>query len=99
MTKKSILKKLKSVIDPELGVSIVDLGLVYNISVKNGIVNILMTTTTPACPLVGRIEEEIQKALRKDPRIKKLNITLTFNPPWNIDRISKIGKEKLGILK
>lgn len=68
MTKEDILNKLKEVIDPELGVNIVDLGLVYNVSVSGSDVKVLMTLTSPGCPLAAVIDGKVRE---KNRRIKR----------------------------
>ena len=85
--------------DPELGVSLVDLGLIYDVTVhKDGVVDILMTLTTMGCPLFGMIEGEIAKAVGAVPGVTKVNIELTFEPPWSADRMSESAKIELGFL-
>lgn len=99
VTKKAIQEKLELVLDPEMNVSIIDLGLVYKIEVKkDGKIHILMTLTTMGCPLFGVIEEDIFLKL-SDLNINKKNITteITFDPPWDINRMTKRGKALLGI--
>lgn len=90
---------LKTIPDPELGVSLVDLGLIYDVTVqKDGVVDILMTLTTMGCPLFGMIEGEIAKAVEKIPGVTKVNIELTFEPPWSADKMSESAKIELGFL-
>jgi len=99
VTKKAILEKLELVLDPEMYISIVDLGLVYKVTVnKAKKVHILMTLTTMGCPLFGVIEEDIYLKL-SELSIARKNITIemTFEPPWDMSRMSKRGKAVLGI--
>lgn len=97
-TKKDILKKLEEVLDPELNISIVDLGLIYDIKIKNKKTIIKMTLTTIGCPLISIIEEDIKNKLTELGFEKeKIIIDLTFDPPWSIDKISEKGKAILGI--
>lgn len=95
--KKQIKEKLKEVIDPELGISVVDLGLIYEINLKNNEVNIKMTLTFPGCPLKEILVKEIEKKILEIPSIKKVNIDFVFDPPWTPERISKKVRKKLGI--
>jgi metal-sulfur cluster biosynthetic enzyme len=90
--KKLILKKLEEVLDPELQISIVDLGLVYDIFEKDGKVKIKMTLTTIGCPLFGLIENEVKKKLKEIKDIKEVQVELTFDPPWTPDRLSEKAK-------
>jgi metal-sulfur cluster biosynthetic enzyme len=96
--KKIILEKLKNVIDPELGVSIVDLGLIYDISEQNGIIKIKMTLTTMGCPFFDLLEEQIKNKLKKIKGVKGVIVRLTFDPPWTPDRLSQKAKAALSFL-
>lgn len=95
--RKKVFKTLESVLDPELHISIVDLGLVYDVTKdKNNMTHISMTLTTMGCPLFNVIEQEIHNKLYKigvDP----VKVTLTFDPPWNMTMLSERGKAMLGI--
>ena len=91
-----ILRALKKVIDPELGINIVDLGLIYKVGQKDGVANILMTLTSPGCPLAGTFREQVMDVVMKTKEVKKVKVKLTFNPPWTPDKISKKGKLELG---
>lgn len=97
LSKKLLLEKLKNVLDPELGISIVDLGLVYDVKVdKKGGVTVIMTLTTMGCPLFELMAEPIKKELLKIPGVKKVEVELTFDPPWDPSKMSKEAKVKLG---
>jgi len=99
ISKKAIMTVLFGIPDPELGVSLVDLGLIYDVTVhKDGVVDILMTLTTMGCPLFGMIEGEIAKAVGAVPGVTNVNIELTFEPPWSADRMSESAKIELGFL-
>lgn len=99
ITKKKIMDKLEEVLDPELAISIVDMGFIYNIKItKNQVVNILMTLSTAECPLYSIIEEDIRSKIKElGVGEKNINIKLTFKPPWNINKMSQKGKKLLGI--
>ena len=97
LTKQVITKKLKSVLDPELNISIVELGLIYDVKIKKADVEILMTLTTMGCPLFSLIEDEVKKAIRKISGVKKITVKLTFDPPWSAERMSKGARSALGI--
>ena len=99
LTEKKITAKLSEVLDPELNISIVDLGLVYKVKVsKNQAVEITMTLTTIGCPLFSLIEQEIKNKLEdfKIPQ-EKIKLTLTFDPPWSMEKMSEKAKAMLGI--
>lgn len=91
------MKMLKEVNDPELHVSIIDLGLVYSVEMKKDLVTILMTLTTIGCPLFSLIEQEIYNKLHTIG-LSNVKITLTFDPPWTMEKMSDKAKAKLGIL-
>lgn len=96
-TKKHIIDKLIEVLDPELNISIVDLGLIYDVDVnKNKKVKIIMTLTTMGCPLFSIIEQDIQNKLYQIG-VKTVSISLTFDPPWTMEKMSEKAKAQLGI--
>ncbi len=93
----SIKDALKGVMDPELGVSIVDLGLVYDMVVsKDGICLITMTLTTMGCPLFPVIEKDIENRLMEIPEVNEVKIELVFDPPWTPEKMSEEAKAQLG---
>ena len=95
--KDDITNELKTVYDPEIGVNIVDLGLIYEIEEKSeNEVYIKMTLTSPACPLGAQITEEIKQKL--DKMGIAANIEITFSPPWGPDKMSEDAKFELGIV-
>jgi len=94
--KVDVLAVLKQVIDPHIGVNIVDLGFIYDVKVNGKKVMVDMTLTTPVCPmssiLVAQVEEQLKEA-GFEPEVK-----LVFDPPWTPDRMSKDLKQRLGVL-
>lgn len=98
VTKKNIENVLKTIPDPEIGVSLWDLGLIYTITVesKTGTVGILMTLTTIGCPLFDLIAGPIREEVGKLKGVKKVDVELTFEPPWSMDRMSEEAKAQLG---
>lgn len=95
----AVVDALRSVIDPELGVNIVDLGLVYGTDVADGVAHVAMTTTTPACPIGSYLEEGIRWALLELDGIVDVEVELTHDPPWSPDRMSDEAKVELGWLR
>lgn len=97
-TKKEIEKVLKIIPDPEIGVSLWDLGLIYEIGIdaKTGTIHILMTLTTLGCPLFDLIAGPIREEVGKLPGVKKVDVELTFEPVWSMDRMSESAKLELG---
>jgi metal-sulfur cluster biosynthetic enzyme len=90
---------LQDVIDPELGVNIVDLGLVYGVGVADdGQIDVTMTLTTPGCPLHASFAEEIERALRRSiPDLSGVSVALVWEPRWSPMMISDVGMEQLGL--
>jgi len=84
MTKEKILQSLKKIVDPELGINIVDLGLIYKIDIdqKKKTVKVVMTLTTPFCPFNNYLLEQVEKIL-KDLNFNKVDLKLSFDPLWN----------------
>lgn len=97
VSEEDILRALRAVNDPEVGVNIVDLGLVYSIEVHSGRVRIVMTMTTPACPMHSYLTEEVREAiLSQQEDVEKVDVQLVWDPPWSPQMISKEGKRRLG---
>jgi metal-sulfur cluster biosynthetic enzyme len=97
LQKEEIEKILKKIPDPELGISLWDLGLIYEIKIEDRHVKIMMTLTTMGCPLFSVMEKEIKKKVGKLKEVDRVEIELTFDPPWNTDRMSNEAKEELGL--
>jgi metal-sulfur cluster biosynthetic enzyme len=98
VTKEKVFEALKQVIDFEIGLDIVSLGLVYDVAVdEESNVTITMTMTTPACPLAGLILQDAEDKVRQIEGVKDVKINLTFDPPWTPDRMSEEIKKKFGI--
>ena len=91
-----LLERLRTVIDPELGVNIVDLGLIYGAEMHDGVAEIVMTTTTPACPIGSYLTDQIRWALLGIGSVLDVDVTLTHEPPWSPDRMSDLAKRQLG---
>ncbi|MFG3593261.1 metal-sulfur cluster assembly factor [Bradyrhizobium sp. RDI18] len=87
---------LRVVIDPELGLNIVDLGFVYGVSVEDGAVWIVMTATTPGCPAAGFLREGVSNSALRVPGVKSVDVTMTFEPPWTPDLMTPDAREELG---
>ncbi|MDP4164115.1 MAG: metal-sulfur cluster assembly factor [Bacillota bacterium] len=96
--KENILGALELVIDPELGVDIVNLGLVYDVDMnEEGFATITMTLTSMGCPLAGTIVDQVKRSLTDIPEIKDVDVKIVFNPPWNKEMMSRYAKIALGI--
>lgn len=98
VTEDVVIEALREVYDPELHYNIYDLGLVYDITIKDEkSVHILMTLTTPACPIGPMVTEQIQETLGLVPGVKDVDIEWTFDPQWGVDMMSDEAKADLGI--
>lgn len=96
MTESDVREALRHVTDPELGVNIVDLGLVYGIGVSEGHVRVTMTMTTPACPLRDYIQSLVEAALfERLPAITALVVDIVSEPPWSEEMMSEAARRQL----
>jgi metal-sulfur cluster biosynthetic enzyme len=92
-----LLEALRDVVDPELGINVVDLGLIYGVNVDaEGVATIDMTLTSAACPLTDVIEDQTQVAL--DGLVSDIRINWVWMPPWGPERITEDGREQLRAL-
>jgi len=100
MNEDNVLETLKAVIDPEIGVNIVDLGLIYKVEQRPDELYIQLTMTSPACPLHGVITRNMDNVLRqKFPDLGEMTIELVWDPPWSPKMMSDVAKKQLGWLK
>lgn len=96
--KELMMETLEEVKDPELGVDIINLGLVYDLELtEKGTAIVTMTLTSIGCPLAGAITEDVKKALSGLPEVKEVEVNITFNPPWGKERMSRYAKMALGV--
>lgn len=87
---------LRSIPDPEFGVNIVDLGLIYSVECKDGDIAVTMTLTTPSCPSGGWIYEGTKQALASLPGARKVEVAMVFDPPWSPEMLSEAANRQLG---
>jgi len=96
--KDSMFGALENVIDPELGIDIVNLGLVYDVDLdEEGVATVTMTLTSMGCPLGPVIVDQVNTALGELPEVKSSNVNIVWNPPWSKDRMSRYAKMALGV--
>ena len=96
--KDSVMGALELVIDPELGVDIVNLGLVYDLELKeDGVLEVTMTLTAMGCPLAGVIVDQVKAALTDIPEVKETEVNIVWSPAWTKDRMSRYAKIALGV--
>jgi metal-sulfur cluster biosynthetic enzyme len=97
VAESQVYAALRQVLDPEIGLNVVDLGLVYEVDcADDGDVVVTMTLTTPGCPLHDAIDRAVQRALGRLPGVGRVRVNLVWTPPWNPDMISEAGKAALG---
>ena len=97
VSEKGVMDALHEVMDPELGISLVDLGLIYGVEITDTKVGVKMTFTTPACPMVHFIVSSVEGAVKKVEGVGEVDVQLVWDPPWTPDKMSDAGKEKLGL--
>ncbi len=98
VTNEKIMEALRAVVDPEIGIDVVSLGLVYEVDVSNeGDVHVKMTMTTPGCPLVGMIIEDAKNVIEQLDEVKSVDVELVWDPPWTPDMIEPEVRARLGI--
>lgn len=98
ITEDLVYAALQEVMDPELGINIVDLGLVYGVDISpEGQIDIELTLTTPGCPLHASFRQDIEETLwRAIPGVKGVNVELVWQPPWTPEMITEAGRAELG---
>ncbi|MGK5550257.1 metal-sulfur cluster assembly factor [Actinomadura kijaniata] len=93
---EEVLEALKDVVDPELGINVVDLGLVYGVDISDGVATLDMTLTSAACPLTDVIEDQAHSAL--EGLVQDVKINWVWLPPWGPDKITDEGRDQLRAL-
>jgi len=89
---------LRQVYDPELGINIVDLGLVYGINAQDGHVQVRMTLTTPGCPMHDMITSGVERALKELPEVQSVQVDIIWQPAWSPAQMSDSAKQQLGYI-
>jgi metal-sulfur cluster biosynthetic enzyme len=87
---------LRDVIDPELGLDFVELGLIYGVEVEAGAVHVTFTLTSPGCPIGPQVSEQIEEFVSELDGVDDVQSTMTFSPPWTPERMSEDAKFALG---
>jgi metal-sulfur cluster biosynthetic enzyme len=94
---ETIYAALKHIYDPEVGINIVDMGLIYSLDLEDNKVGIHMTLTSPACPAGPQILSQVDSKLRELEGIDEVDINVVWSPPWSPDMLSEEAKDQLGI--
>ncbi len=98
LTEDDVKRVLKTAVDPEFGVSVVDLGLIYDLKIyDNNKVYIKMTLTTPTCPLANVIVADVYQKVKEIPDVEDVDIELTFDPLWSPDMMTPEARKLLGL--
>jgi metal-sulfur cluster biosynthetic enzyme len=91
-----VWQALTTILDPEFGISIVDLGLIYSVTCDHGDVHVVMTLTTPTCPSGGWIQGGVETAIRSLDGVQNVRVDLVFDPAWNTAMLSAEAQRHLG---
>lgn len=98
ISQEQVIEKLRFCLDPELGINIVDLGLIYGISIEGPKVTVLLTLTTPGCPLDSYFVKDITDKLKSVKGVTGVSVELTFEPVWSPSNMSEEAKDLLGFV-
>ncbi len=93
---EDVTDALRDVIDPELGLDFVELGLIYGVEVEDGMVKVTYTLTSPGCPIGPQVSEQIEEFVSELDGVQEVESTMTFSPPWTPERMSEDAKFALG---
>ena len=89
LSRERVTQALRGVLEPELGMSVVDLGLIYEMEIEAGRVRVTMTLTAPGCPLHESLAAWVRRAIREVPGVEDVEVAVTFDPPWTPARIGR----------
>ncbi len=98
VTKEQVMDALRECIDPEIGLNIVDMGLVYGVELKGDRVKISMTLTTLGCPVGPMFREDVREKVGKLPGVKEVEVEFVFDPPWSPEKMSPDARAQLGYM-
>ena len=97
ITEEIVLEQIKQVIDPDVGLNIVDMGLIYGVDINDDIVDITMTLTSPGCPAAPQLLNGSQTVVQQLDGVEEVNINAVWTPPWDPEMMSEEAKDELGI--
>ena len=95
--REQVIAEIRKIYDPELPVNIYELGLIYDIKVENDTAKVKMTLTTPNCPVAESLPKEVENSIMQVEGIKKVDLDLVWEPPWNKDMMSEAAKLELNL--
>jgi len=95
--KEKVIAEIKKIYDPEIPVNIYELGLIYDISIKDKDVSVKMTLTTPNCPVAESLPKEVKNSIMEIQEVKKVDLDLVWEPPWDKSMMSEAAKLELNL--
>ena len=95
--KNQVIEEIKKIYDPEIPVNIYELGLIYDVAVKNNDVNVKMTLTTPNCPVAESLPKEVKDSIMQLKEVNKVDLDLVWDPPWDKSMMSEAAKLELNL--
>ena len=95
--KEKVITEIKKIYDPEIPVNIYELGLIYDISIKDNDVSVKMTLTTPNCPVAESLPKEVKDSILQIKEVKKVDLDLVWEPPWDKSMMSEAAKLELNL--
>ena len=98
LTEQSIWDQLRNCYDPEIPLNVVDLGLIYDVALHDGIVDVKMTLTAPACGMGDILVDDVRSKLELIPTVAEADVELVFDPPWNRSMMSEVARLETGML-
>ena len=96
VTRQDVVKALEAVVDPELGLNIVEMGLLYGVTVENGEVEVRMTLSARACPLHASILSGAENVIKRLDGVRAVKVELVWDPPWTPDMIAPETRKRMG---
>jgi len=96
--REQVIAEIRKIYDPEIPVNIYELGLIYDVKVKDDKAKIIMTLTTPNCPVAESMPQEVKEKSRALDSVREVEVEITFDPPWDKSMMSEEAKLELGIL-
>lgn len=96
-TEDRIVEALKTVFDPEIPVNIYEMGLIYSVKVDDGAARIVMTLTSPMCPVAESLPVDVERVVAEIEEITSVNVDLVWDPPWDPDMMTEAAKLELGM--
>ena len=97
LTEQEVWDQLRNCYDPEIPLNIVDLGLIYDVIINGGTIDVKMTLTAPGCHMGGQIAGDVQSKLLALEQVEEANVDLVWDPPWHQSMISAQGRKRLGL--